>query len=437
MPTQKLTQKIVNSLPQSEKLILYFDEAIKGFGVYTTKNAKTFFIQARVNGKEKKRSIGKASLMSLDEARTEAKGILALMAKGVDPVEEERKQSTLTLTLEKAFEKYQESRQLKPRTIKCYRDLLNSYVKEWLEQPIASITKEMIASKHTYVGDNHGKNAANNLMRTLSSLYNFAYALSDQNIDPNPVYRMRQTRKMYKVAKRETFIHPRDLHYWYAATMKIENHVIRDYLLLLIFTGLRKQEGLQLKWDEVDMRNRIFTIPPERSKNGKSHTLPMSTYIYNLFKQRRLERENGYVFPGPGKAGHLVEPDKQILFIERESKLAMNNVANQAELDEKIANDPEYLVEDGIKFCLHDLRRTFITVAESIDISYASLQKLLNHSDGNSVTSGYIQITTERLREPMERISSKLMELMGIPAALPENSNEAEPNGHSVTEESN
>jgi hypothetical protein len=54
-----------------------------------------------------------------------------------------------------------------------------------------------------------------------------------------------------------------------------------------------------------------------------------------------------------------------------------------------------------------------IIVAESLDISYAALKRLLNHSDGNDVTGGYLQITTDRLREPMERISTKLLELMG------------------------
>jgi len=153
--------------------------------------------------------------------------------------------------------------------------------------------------------------------------------------------------------------------------------------------------------------------------------LPMSNYLYGLFQQRRAERMNEYVFPGTGKAGHLVEPQKQLFFIERKTKLLLNDVTTQEELDQKIAEHSDDVVP-GIKFCLHDLRRTFITVAESVEISYASLQKLLNHSDGNSVISGYIQITTERLREPMERISRKLLELMGVSTTYPgEANNEA------------
>lgn len=411
MPTQKLTQRFVDSLPQSDKLVQYFDETLKGFGVYTTANAKTYFIQARVNGKEKKRAVGKASLMKLDAARTAARDILVLMAKGIDPVEEEKKQAVIQLTLNQTFERYKQSRQLKPRTIKCYQDLLNGYVKDWGDQPIANITKEMIASKHAEVGTNRGENAANNLMRTISSLYNFAYVLADEKIAPNPVHRLRQTRQWYKVDRRETFIQPNELRYWYAAVMQTDNSIIRDYLLLVMFTGLRKQEGMQLKWENVDLRNRTFTIPPERSKNGKAHTLPMSTFIYSLFQQRRAERINGYVFPGTGSAGHLVETDRQIRAIEHKTELLINEVSSQEELDQKIAEAPDE-VASGIKFCLHDLRRTFITVAESTEVSYASLQKLLNHSSGSSITSSYIQITTERLREPMERISRRLLELM-------------------------
>ena len=53
-----------------------------------------------------------------------------------------------------------------------------------------------------------------------------------------------------------------------------------------------------------------------------------------------------------------------------------------------------------------------------MDISYSVLKRLLNHSDGNDVTGGYLQITTDLLREPMQRISTRLMELMGIPVEV-------------------
>lgn len=54
---------------------------------------------------------------------------------------------------------------------------------------------------------------------------------------------------------------------------------------------------------------------------------------------------------------------------------------------------------------LHDLRRTFITTAERLDIAAYALKRLVNHKSGNDVKSGYVVMDTEWLREPMERIA--------------------------------
>ena len=126
-------------------------------------------------------------------------------------------------------------------------------------------------------------------------------------------------------------------------------------------------------------------------------------------------KTNDFVFPGTGNDGHLIESVKQIQFITAHTLYALNGVTTKVELEKKIADNPEYQVIPGIKFCLHDLRRTFVTIAESLDISYAALKRLMNHSDGNDVTGGYLQISTDRLRNPMEQISTKILQLMCPP----------------------
>ncbi|MBU2062486.1 MAG: integrase, partial [Bacteroidetes bacterium] len=54
---------------------------------------------------------------------------------------------------------------------------------------------------------------------------------------------------------------------------------------------------------------------------------------------------------------------------------------------------------------MHDLRRTFITTAESLDISMFAIKQLVNHKSGSDVTGGYVIKNFERLREPMQRIT--------------------------------
>ena len=64
--------------------------------------------------------------------------------------------------------------------------------------------------------------------------------------------------------------------------------------------------------------------------------------------------------------------------------------------------------ETGIVVSAHDLRRDFITAAESADISFLAMKALVDHALGADVTAGYVQMTTERLREPMQRVCNQL-----------------------------
>jgi integrase len=93
------------------------------------------------------------------------------------------------------------------------------------------------------------------------------------------------------------------------------------------------------------------------------------------------------VFPANSKSKHIEEP-----------KFPLKAVADAT----------------GIQVSVHDLRRTYITVAESTDMSVLALKALVNHSLGKDVTEGYIQMTAERLREPAQRVADKLKTLTGI-----------------------
>ncbi|MGZ4995230.1 MAG: hypothetical protein ACXV79_13835 [Methylobacter sp.] len=65
---------------------------------------------------------------------------------------------------------------------------------------------------------------------------------------------------------------------------------------------------------------------------------------------------------------------------------------------------------------MHDLRRSFVTIAESLDISAYSVKSLVNHKQGDDVTSGYIQMNVERLRKPMQTITDFILKSAGIKA---------------------
>lgn len=68
----------------------------------------------------------------------------------------------------------------------------------------------------------------------------------------------------------------------------------------------------------------------------------------------------------------------------------------------------------GVNFRLHDLRRTIITIAESLDSPGYALKRFMNHIDPNDVTAGYIASDVGRLRAPMQRITEILVSSVEI-----------------------
>jgi integrase len=234
-------------------------------------------------------------------------------------------------------------------------------------------------------------------MRVLRALFNFAASeYEDENgrslILENPVSRISHTRAWFRVERRKSVIKAHELPAWYQAIQTIKTthegyqcHSICDCLLLILFTGLRRTEAMSLQWDDIDFKAKTLTITD--TKNHEQHVLPLPDFLYDLLQKRHSEAHSSFVFPGDGKQGYIIEPRKTI-----------QKITQQA----------------GIDFTLHDLRRTFITIAESLDIPAYALKRLLNHKMNQDVTAGYIITDVERLRKPMHQIAGYLLKCMGV-----------------------
>ena len=389
----KLTKKEVDSIPQPEKgQIYYSDSKLKGFGLRVGAKSKTYFAEKRVKGRSVRVTIGQHGVLTPDQARKKAQSILGKMAGGHDPNISKRGDRSKGITLEKAFEEFLQTRSLKPRTVKDYRGALDIHLKDWKQKRVVDINRDSVAIRHKKLNVKHGPAQANQTMRFLRSLLNYcAGSYEDSEGAPlikiNPVIRLSQTKQWFRVQRRQTVIKNHELPAWYEAAMQLENEISRDYLLLTLFTGLRKGEGLSLETDKIDLKSKTFTVLDP--KNRKPLVLPLSSHLYKLLKERiRANGNSKYVFPSLRKHGkHMVEPKKQVA---------------------KIAED------SGVQFCLHDLRRLFITTAESLDIPAISIKLLVNHSTGGDVTAGYVMADVERLRSPMQKITDKILALAKV-----------------------
>jgi integrase len=346
-------------------------------------------VESKVNGRTCRTNIGRTDLLPLHEARKKALATLSEMAEGKDPNARKRKDSGARITVQEAFDAFFEARShLSPHTVDSYKRGLNSHLADWRKREMRSISRKMVMERHRRIGDKHGKPGANLTMRAFRSVYNFT-AATQEEFPPNPVLILRQAGAWFKETRRRTLISASDLPKWWQAVMD-EPDYARDYLLVTLLTGMRRREVARLRWENIDLAECVISVP--QTKNGDPLDLPMSAFLYDLIIERR-QATNGspWVFPGIGTTKHLHEVKRFIDRVEERS---------------------------GVRATSHDLRRTFSTIAESLDIPHYALKRLLNHRTDSDVTGGYIVHTPDRLREPVERVAQRILELANVSKEL-------------------
>ena len=404
----KLTKTLIDSLPfeESGKKVFYRDSLTIGFGLIVTQT-KTYFIETRMpNGQNKRKTIGKHGVYTLEQARTEAKRLLLLIHQGIDPVAQ-RKQikanfktemelNELIPSLEAAYKNYKSKKKLSEATIEAYDRCVNNYFIDWKDIKITNFTQKMVLDKHMELSQ-RSQAQANLAMKFLSAVYNFsASTLFDNNDEKiikekSPVGVIYQEKKWNKIKRRKGYIRSDQIHDWslgVCTTWWIGNqnnnaraYTNQDYLFLLILTGLRREEGETLEWDNVDLK--YGTLKITDPKNHEDLLLPMGEMLWHMMRERKkFAEDNKYVFPGLKPNSHIID---------------------KRNVRESITKST------GIQFTFHDLRRTFGTIANSLAIGSYTIKKLINHTtsdDDNDVTDGYIQVTFEDLRKAMNLIET-------------------------------
>jgi len=349
---------------------------------------------------------GAQALEGKKGVRNRARDILSDLENGINPNEQTRikkaQEAAEVFTLKQAIDGYIETATIKPSTAEGYKSVINKHLHDWLNLPLQSITGSMVKARHKEISKKHPV-AANNTMRVLRLLFkHYQEELEDETTGESPIPNS-PTRKLRKKwnreTRRKTYIKPDSLTEWWDATEAItatrkgtkkdqvpvyqgDGDLARDYLQFVVLTGLRRREASGLTWDRVDMKNKVFTVT--NTKNEDDLELPLSDYLIEIL-ERRKKATKGNPKPFP-----IDEVKKFVAWVCKKS---------------------------GVSFTVHDLRRTFITYAESLDFGAYTLKALINHRTGgdhNDVTAGYVVINTERLRKPMQDITDFILKHAGV-----------------------
>lgn len=397
---KRLTKRLVDSIPPPESgQLIVRDVELKGFALRVTPGgAKTFVVEKRIGGKVRRIKVARYPEKTCEQARLEAQQMLGQIAGGGDPIKKKRHAQFDGITLHEVYKAFRQARrQLKPKTLYDYARVMDLVFADWIGKPVRAISKDMVATRFQQLSEQNGPHYANLAMRILRALLNFARDnYEDDDGQPiildNPVNRLTRTRVWHPTKRRQTVIRPHQLAAFYAAVQRLkteqltrQGETVADYLMTLLFTGLRRSEAANLRWSDVDLDHRTLTI--RQTKNGQPLTLPLSDYLWGLLNERKAEAQTDHVFPGQGHPGAIVEPRAGVQWVIRES---------------------------GVTFSLHDLRRTFITTATGLGVHIYLIKRLVNHKLSNDVTEGYTISDVEHLREPAQRIADFLQKACGI-----------------------
>jgi len=343
----RITKSTVEKLPVNAVL---WDTGLVGFGIRRQRRHVHYLLRYRLNGRQRFVSIGRHGTWTPDTARTEARRLLGLVASKVDPASERISPAeTFGAEVERYLARKQPS--LKPRTFTGVHRHLTQACKPLHALPLTEIDRRAIALRLAEIESESGPVARNRVRSSLSAF--FTFAVREGLIEINPVT---ATGKASEGPSRDRVLTEAELARLYAM---LADDIFSDILRILILTGQRRTEIGSLKWSEVDLERGLIILGPERSKNNRQHSLPISSQVRAILERRKVACANAN------------DGDGEWVFGRNFTSWSIY----KAKLDTKL---------NGMApWCLHDLRRTATTMMADHGVLPHVLEAILNHVSGH------------------------------------------------------
>lgn len=347
----KSVQKIALSDPGVRSLALpstgnayYWDTALKGFGIRVSPKGTRTFIA--LIGSGQRHTIGRYPLISLTEARSEAKRLLAQKTLG-------KYEKPHTIAWETAVERYLAActDKNRPRTVADYTKHLARF--PFKGRKLSTVKKRDVAGVLEKI---EAKSMRAHVLTSAKAF--FSWCAGQGYIDQTPLVGLKNAPQRL-VQARHALSHA-EVKIVLLAALKAP-HPFGPIVSLLILTGQRRNEIASLEWQHIT--DDTITIPGDVAKNHLEHTIPYGSLVRDVLK--KVPKTNGkYVFPAAFETN-------------RGRPTTTFNGWSKA----KTAFDKTLT---GVRpYKLHDLRRTYATTLQEIGVPLEVREKLLNHISGS------------------------------------------------------
>jgi integrase len=382
----RLTNKFVSNLAGA---VMWWDDDPKatGFGIRSYPGgSKSFFIDYRLNGRQRRYTIGPFPRWSAEAARERAKELRRGIDQGQDPAGSKRELRQAP-TIQDLIDRYIVDHLPKKTTVeKRVKDekvmLAEIGAKLGKHTKVAEIHGGDIADMHRRITESGRPIRANRILGVCSKM--FSLALVPKAGENTPWRNAAQGNPCKGIARnyeqgRERFFSQVELAAIGDALAKY-NGPAADCVRLIMLTGCRPHEAAQAQWEEFDREAGYWIKPSTHTKQRRVHKLPLSPAAVELIERLRKTHKGKWLFPGDKPGAHLRILWHVWEFVRKEAGL-------------------------GKGARLYDLRHTFASVGAGGGLSLPIIGRLLGHTQPRT-TQRYAHLADDPLREAAEKITT-------------------------------
>lgn len=319
-----LTKKAIDAAAASDERYVLWDSEVRGFGVLVLPSGvKSFIVKYRnAAGRQRRLTIGRFGVFTVDQARDEARAALVAVARGGDPLDERqrvRSAPDVASLLDRYLEEHVDAHNAKS-TAADVRRIVEGHLKPRIGHlQVHAVTKQDLAAVHHALRATRRR--ANTVLAVASKAFSLAETWGLRPANSNPVRGI----KRYDEEERERFLTPDELGRLGEAIRQAEdiglpwkvtkpgskhlpaaehrrsplNGMALAAILLLLFTGARLMEILALQWPHVDLAAETVALPDRKGRGRRPH--PVNSAAMELLGRLHARKRGKWVLPGDDK----------------------------------------------------------------------------------------------------------------------------------------
>ncbi len=369
MPTVTFTARTVHSLQAKRgRRTEYFDPSVPGLALRVTPTgAKCWTLLYRHRARLRRLTLGDAKVVTLAEARTRARDLLHDVTKGADPATDKQAGRTVATIADLAALYITKWAKPKKRSWKADDNLLRHRVlPRWQHRAIVDITRQDVRQLVEAVAEDGAPIVANRVAALLSKL--FMFALDRDLVTASPAVRI--PRPGTETARDRVLTEDEIRAFW--TTCDAFDVPMAAFYQLRLLTAQRGGEVASMRWQDVDLDSRWWTIPASDSKNKLAHRVPLNSSAVQIITDLKAgvdESERTRTEP----IGPVTRERLMYVVAGARGKRQQSDAA------------ATFTVPD---FRGHDLRRTAASLMAGGGIPRLVIGKILNHVE-RDITAVY------------------------------------------------